>query len=522
MSVKSEPVATSHKSPIDSLRDVSTLSADVDNDDHLTLWQALKKWKRISWYCVGMTSAILMYGFDYVIVGSGSAMPSFQRDYGEQLDGKWILPSLWFGLWNFASPGTAMIGAVIGGSLQDWAGRRSALAIGSFFSAIGVAILFVSNISDEINTRRGVFLAGKAFQGGAIGIVMATTQTYMSEILPPKLRGPILAFFPTFTLLGQLIGAAVIYGCLGIDKGYRICFALQWPFSAIPFVMALIIPESPTYLIRKNKHEQAFKAQQRLDPPGTDTQQTIDLITRNIEHERQESKATYIDCFKGTNLRRTLIIVFANLMPQIFGLMLLSKASYFMQVVGMDADLSLLILVGGIACGFASNLISIWILSLYGRRLLTLLSLGGLIVLWTSMGIGGIWSGDATIWYTTAALILVIVTAGLGIWPCSYAIGSEASSLHLRGKAQGVGWFTAGASSAIFGFALPYAFNADQGNLGAKTGFVYTGLCTIGFVVTYFYVPEMKGRTPAEIDRMFELRLPARQFEAWRRSDEER
>lgn len=321
-----------------------------------------------------------------------------------------------------------------------------------------------------------MFLAGKAFQGGAMGIVMATTQTYMSEILPPKLRGSILAFFPTFTLLGQLIGAGVIYACLDIDRGYAICFATQWPFSAIPFFVALVIPESPTYLVRRNKHNEAIKAQRRLDPPGTDTQQAIDLIARNIEHERKGSKATYVECFKGTNLRRTLIIVFANLMPQIFGLTLLSKASYFMQVIGMDPDLSLLVLIGGIACGFAANLVSIRVLSLHGRRrLLTLLSLTARVVLWASMGIAGIWSGDVTIWwvvllpgspccvcggiqniylelnpalfltaptshrFTTVVLIIVIVPAGLGIWPCSYAIGSEASSLHLRARAQGIG-----------------------------------------------------------------------------------
>jgi MFS family permease len=321
-----------------------------------------------------------------------------RQDYGQRYRDEWILPSLWFGVWNFASPGASMIGSVIGGLLQDWLGRRTSLAVGSILTAIGVAIIFVSNISDDINVRRSVLLAGKAFQGGAIGIVMVTAQTYMSEILPTKLRGSVLAFFPTFTLLGQLIGAAIIKACSTVDQGYRICFAVQWPFSILPLFVAMLIPESPIYLVRKGKFDRALKAQERLDPPGMDTQLSIDLIKRNIEHERQQSKATYVDCFKGTNLRRTLIIVFANLLPQVFGLMLLSKASYFMQVVGMEASLSLLVLVAGIACGLIANLVSIWVLSLYGRRVLTLLSLAILAVLWTSMGIAGIWSGEPTIW----------------------------------------------------------------------------------------------------------------------------
>lgn len=54
-----------------------TVTSD-GGDDNLTLWQALRKWRRVTLYCVGMSSAILLYGFDYAIVGTSSAMPSFQ------------------------------------------------------------------------------------------------------------------------------------------------------------------------------------------------------------------------------------------------------------------------------------------------------------------------------------------------------------------------------------------------------------------------------------------------------------
>ncbi|KAF4461921.1 maltose permease [Fusarium albosuccineum] len=492
------------------------ISHQHDDDNDLTLFQSMRKWHRVTLYCIGMTSAIIMYGFDYVIVGSSSAMPSFQKDYGFKHEGQWILPSLWLGLWNFASPGGSMAGAVFGGFFQDWRGRRQSLAVGSFLSAIGVAIIFVSNLFDDINARRGVFLAGKAFQGGAIGIVLTTTQTYMSEILPPTLRGPILAFFPTFTLLGQLIGAAVIYSCLQLDDGYRICFAVQWPFSVIPLIMAFIIPESPIYLIHKDKYFRAFDAQKRLDPKGVDTRRSLAILQQNIDHERRQANATYTDCFKSLNLRRTLIVIFANLLPMFFGLALLAKSSYFVQVVGMEADLSLLILVFGIVAGLLANFASIWITSRFGRRPLSMVSLSVLVVLWASMGISGIWSGPATVWYTSGCMIAIIVVAGLGVWPCSYAISAEVSSLHLRSKAQGIGWFTASSSASIFGFVLPYIFNSDQGNLGAKTGFVFAGFCVLALVGVYYQVPEMKGRTQAEIDHFFDLSRPARDFDGRR------
>jgi hypothetical protein len=112
-------------------------------------------------------------------------------------------------------------------------------------------------------------------------------------------------------------------------------------------------------------------------------------------------------------------------------------------------------------------------------------------------------------------MMMVVIVCGVGVWPASYVVGAETSALHLRAKAQGIGWFTSSAGNSIFGFVLPYIFNLDQGNLGAKTGFVYACLCLIGLAVSFYHMPEMKGRTPAEIDMMFELGLPARRFKNW-------
>ncbi|GJN71779.1 hypothetical protein PLICBS_005847 [Purpureocillium lilacinum] len=495
----------------------------VETDPHkdLTLWKSVKKWPKVVLYCVGLTFAILMYGYDYAIVGTTSAMPSFQRDFGEQLpNGKWILPSLWLGLWTFASPGASIIGAVAGGWFQDWCGRRASLAVGSFLCAIGVAISFVSNLPSDINDRRGVFLAGKGFQGGAIGMVMTTTQTYISEIAPPNLRGPMLAFFPIFTLLGQLIGAAVIFGCLNLPNGYTICFATQWGFSGVPLLLSYAIPESPTYLIRKGFLEKARRAQRRLDGRDIPTEETIGAIQRNIEQERKSARATYVDCFKAANRRRTFIVMFAGLLPQMFGLTLLSKASYFAQVIGMESTLSVLVLILGIVCGLLANVCSMYVLSKVGRRILIIYSLGVLTILWGAMGIAGIWPGKISLWYSAVTMILVTMVAGLSVWPASYAVGAEASSLHLRAKAQGVGWLTAGVAASLFGFVLPYIYNPDQGDLKAKTAFVLAGLCAISFVMSFWLIPEMKGRTPSEIDRMFEQKLPAGKFSSWRGEDD--
>jgi hypothetical protein len=65
-------------------------------------------------------------------------------------------------------------------------------------------------------------------------------------------------------------------------------------------------------------------------------------------------------------------------------------------------------------------------------------------------------------------------------------------------------------------------FNPDEGNLRGKTGFTYAASCAVGVVISYFLIPEMKGRGVNEIDRMFELKLRAREFKKWKPESEER
>ena len=280
-----------------------------------------------------------------------------------------------------------MLGSLVGGWLQDKIGRRRALAVCSFLSAIGVAIMFISYLPSGITGRRGAFLMGKFFQGGAIGAVMAACQTYMSEILPPVLRGSGMAFFPAFTLLGQLSGALVIYGSLNRNKGYAVAFGSQWPFSCVPILVAFLIPESPTWHVRKRNMDKAYKAQARLDPPGTDTKAVVDKILVNIEHEELTNGATFMECFHKRNIRRTFIVMFANSLSAFFGLQLLAKASYFLQLINMKPGTSIIFLILGIVLGLIGNVVSIWVMARVGRRPLVITTLLIAAALWASMGI---------------------------------------------------------------------------------------------------------------------------------------
>jgi hypothetical protein len=54
--------------------------------------------------------------------------------------------------------------------------------------------------------------------------------------------------------------------------------------------------------------------------------------------------------------------------------------------------------------------------------------------------------------------------------------------------------------------------NPDEGNLKGKVGFIFGGLCALATVWSFFYVPELKGRSMNEIDRLFALRIKPRKM----------
>ncbi|KAL4797989.1 general substrate transporter [Aspergillus venezuelensis] len=496
-----------------------TISPSSQQQAEKSALQSVKAFHKTVGWCLALTSGILLHGYDTVIVGNVSSMPEFQKDFGRLLNGKLIIPALWLGLWNIANPIGGILGALVGGYVQDRAGRRIALMIATAISAIGVAVGYVSNLPDGILDRRAVFFVAKAIEGFAVNMVTSTTQAYMSEVLPPVLRGPVLAFFPIFMLLGQLLGSIVVY--VSLDKpgsaGYKTCFVSEWAFSVLPFIVAILMPESPAYLIRKDKINAARKSQRRLVSCADEAEAILEQTRLSIELETTHAQSSdndnsYAACFKGTNLRRTAIVLFAGSLPGIFGLALLAKASYFMQVVGQSAHNSLLFLQIGLGLGLLANLGSMYLLSRFGRRPLTFCGLIVCIFLWAGVGVAGCFEGAVTVWYIQTSLILTIIMTGLTTWPASYAFGSEVSSLHLRAKSQGLNWLANCLSMGVLGLVLPYIFNDDEGALAGKTGFVFTGFCAAALGVAWWIVPEMKDLSAMEIDRLFEGRERERSY----------
>jgi SP family general alpha glucoside:H+ symporter-like MFS transporter len=97
----------------------------------------------------------------------------------------------------------------------------------------------------------------------------------------------------------------------------------------------------------------------------------------------------------------------------------------------------------------------------------------------------------------------------------AWTIAPEISSYRLRQYTQSLSYFVQAVSNYIFHMIVPYLYNTDSANLGAKTGFVFAGLSACLFVVSWFLVPDTAGLSVEEIDCAYRERVSPRKFRVW-------
>ena len=134
---------------------------------------------------------------------------------------------------------------------------------------------------------------------------------YASEVCPLTLRGYLTVFVNLCWSIGQFIAAGILKGLLNVDNewAYRIPFALQWIWPLPIGLAVLFAPESPWWLLRTGKHDEAARSLRRLtNKTEAEIRGTLAQMDHTIGIEEElESGSSYWDCFKGDNLRRTEI-----------------------------------------------------------------------------------------------------------------------------------------------------------------------------------------------------------------------
>jgi len=158
--------------------------------------------------------------------------------------------------------------------------------------------------------------------------------TYASEVVPIALRGHLTAFINLCFVIGQLLANGVIAETSQINNhwAYSAPFALQWLWPAIILLGLPFAPESPWWLVRKQRYEDAERSLNRLSSSSVNNKLTLAIMieTDRLEYE-METGTTYCDCFKKVNLRRTEISIGVFVIQALSGIYLINYATLFFQ-----------------------------------------------------------------------------------------------------------------------------------------------------------------------------------------------
>ncbi|PSN74207.1 general substrate transporter [Corynespora cassiicola Philippines] len=493
---------------------------DENNDPKELPRQAIKSSPRIIAYTALANIGSLAFGFDMLVTGAVTAMPAFSMTFGEQYNGRLILPALWQGLWTAFIQLGMMMGAALSAPFQDRFGRRMAFVLGGIVSAIGTALSYASPESSiGLTGRRTVFLFAKLIIGSGIGVLMTTCQTYVSEISPLKLRGAFLAVFAFATSIGQLIAITIVFSRVMIMdvSSYRIPFALQWAFSGLAIVCGLIVPESPFMLMAREQPAAARKAYLRLHGSKADVDLALSKIQAVLDHEKEQkasgSSTSFAECFMGSDRRRSFIVILVALLQYFLGVSLLANANYFLIMAGMSPTQSLQISQIGIGVQIVCICIASVTMTYFGRRVIVLCSCAATGIVFIGQGAAGFFQNDTSaLRFIGISILLVGAISTLGVGAAWPVLISELSSVRLRAKSSAIGFMTNALAGVVFSVSVPYMFNADAGNLGGKIGFIFAFLCFLGLGLSWLYLPETRAKSFEELDYLFERKTPARQF----------
>ncbi|KAF9880507.1 hypothetical protein CkaCkLH20_02461 [Colletotrichum karsti] len=475
-------------------------------------WESFRKYPKASFWCIYAVWCVLVLSFENQAGGSILSIPEFRKDFGHFYNGEYVLDTKWQGAFNGAPVASAVIGALGSGNLADWLGRKTVIMIALAFSFVGITLEFVA-------TTNEVFFGGKFINGFAIGALGSVTVTYIGEITPLALRGLFTCLTGLSYTLGPLIVAVIINetGTLNSRWAYRAVFCGQYGFAAIAASMIWAMPESPWYLAIKGKQEQALKSLAKLGHTGEEGRVRLAVINQTLDQVKSETAgASYIECFRKSNLRRTIISISPLCIQSLSGITFAaSYSTYYMQLAGYSTAESFKLQIVQQVISLIGNVMSWYLVDRMGRRSLTVNGLAILTVILLVTGGLAMPGTLATNKGTVALILLYCWWYNVTIGATAYTVLAEVSTSRLRVKTVAIGLALQKALETMWNFVLPYLFNPDKLNLGAKIAFIFGGLSVISLVHLWFNLPETAGRTYEELDELFMKEVPARKFKGY-------
>lgn len=300
---------------------------------------------------------------------------------------------------------------------------------------------------------------------------------------------------------------------------WRIPISIQWVWAPFIFTGAFLAPESPWWLVRKGRYDEARSSLLKLTTPTPenffDVNNAIALIKHTNELEQAMNGGVgYLDCFRGVDARRTLIACVVWLTQALCGASLMGYSVQIYREAGLSEENGLNMNIAQYALGFIGTIVSWFLMRRVGRRALYF---WGLCILFAFlMIIGGLGvisqENQGAAWALGSVLLVYTLFYNFTVGPVCYAIVSEISSTRLKIKTVVLARNVYNLGGIFNNIVVPRMLSPTDWNWAGRSGFFYAGLTAVLAVFMYFMLPECKDRTYAELDVLFENKVSARKF----------
>nr|QHN70675.1 MFS transporter 7 [Limenitis arthemis astyanax] len=383
----------------------------------------------------------------------------------------------------------AAISALPVGVIAQRFGRRPTILI--------LAVPFLINwLLTIFANGTGMLIAARFFAGLATGGICVAAPMYIGEIAETSIRGALGAFFQLFLTVGILFTYVV-----GAWTHWRTLSIVSAIFPILLIAVFWWMPETPQYLLGKNRRRDAEKALRWLRGPNADLTAELEDMQKDVDNSARQNAGISA---MVTN-RAPLMALICSL-----GLMFFQQFSGINAVIFYTNDIfksagsgippEIATIMVGVVQTIAT-LVSSLLIEKAGRRILLLQSciiMGVcLIILGAYFKLHENGANDAPVgWLPLVCLVLFIVSFSLGFGPIPWMMMAELFPVEFRGTASGITVIT----NWLLVFIVTLCFPIMRDAIGIYSCFwFFSGFMVICVFFVFFLIPETKGKTVSQI-----------------------